>query len=1231
MREDKNTLEMGLMNISDVLYNIFMETESATSILTEIKDVLIDNFKKFHTKANKKVTDIPKQNKTFFKGFRDSLKNAFTFNNVVGKTHKKPSTFENQYNIYFDKKLSDKAFKSGAEFFDKLHRLASLGQDKLKRITEFFKEFDTLLIKIKPTLWNVGAGIGFITLSLLALNFVSLLSIMKMIVLLPAIGVAFGLFVGMITRAISGVGFFKAFIVLHQIPAIFMAMGKSILFLSIGLLLFDKVGWGAMVKMTTAMLFLSVVFSRFLKGGVGADFMVLISLGLSIFFLAKALKGLENIEWESIAKMSVFLMSLSFALNLLGIGQKMGSKSNATPLLLFSISLISVSIALNAMSIVSWMDVFKLNVFIVGLGVALRLGGFSKVKISPLSMLGIGILALSLALMQMAKIDVLSLVGVIGVIALLGLVIAKVNGSKSFSLKPQMGAGNMLSFAFGLGLMTLAMFALAEVPIVAMMKTIGFIVALGLAIRVFNGGSKLSGLPAFAFGLGLMVLAILAFDELPLMAMVKTIGFVIALGLAIKVFNGDKKTGLLGFSFALGLMVLAIYAMDELPFWAMTKTLLFIGALILMTKLINPKALLPMLGLTAVLLAVSYAFKKVGDANISWEQLAKFGTFIVGFGVIMAIVGIPAVSALIALGSIVTLLMMATVLLGAYALKKVGEVNINFDQIWDFMLSVGTLAIGFAIIAIPAVLGLVGALLFIPIALSALLGAEALNLISNYQFNEASIDTFMYGVKALSLGFFNNGLAITGAVIPAGLFLVVAFSAFFGAITLNKISNVTVNETKINKFTVGVQLLVKMYDKFGVIQMGKTALKAGAMLPILGVTFLSALVLQKINKLEISKSKISAFGDSFETLITVMSDTIQKQKDKLKDIRPALKAVAEIVNVASKLAVVVQQMADMRFNEYDVKNGKLVLVGQRVLKKEDFEAVGTNIGTLVKTLLDPIAELGGNSDSFTIGNMVVANPFKSNKHLKGIDTIKRMGDAYLPLSTSIKNLAESDMYDAGKATLVTANMMSMINIYSAIFTELETPKFKNANKSITEIIRFNELMGDINTDKMDKFKAIGSDLIEKFSDTIKWKNIRYNFTYMRKEVEAMVKSINSLNLDKAKIFESNIKLLVEKGNARQLAEVLQLLRELIGLSVEHNTFVQQQSYNQNDSNVGVQTVPTNANPNAPIKGTIDTKKPEFDMNLVVDKLEEINTMLGGINQKVGGVLKVKNVGASNAI
>ncbi len=966
--------------------------------------------------------------------------------------------------------------------------------------------------------------------------------------------------------------------------------------------------------------------------------------------LEKKIKG----PTRSLALLSISFLVLSFAIisptfiagiAILGgfillMTKMSGNKEIAPGMINFGLGILALTAALMIMQFVKWESTVKLLAFIGGLNLVLRSfsgpkGMGTDVKSSPMLLFAIGIAALTISMLIMQFVPWEAGAKMILFIGGLGLAL------KLFSGPNGMGTGGiknspMIAFAMGIAILTLTLFAINEVPWTSIFKMIFFIGALGLVMKLFNF-SKMgptNGMIGFALGLGLFILCILAFDELPWEAMFKTILFIGALGLTMKLFNFNKMgpaNSMISFAFGFAIMVLAMYAINELPWEALAKTLLFIGGLGLVMKLFGSTSGLNFLALSAGILVLSgalYVFKKIG-----WTigDAFTFGITVAILAGVVALAGIPVISAAIGLGSLAIIGMSVSLLVAGLSLWAISNMTLNFENLKNFGIAVGVLSLAMAAIAPFAVIGLVGALAVLPIAVISIITAIALWTISGLNITPENITNFQTAITGLTDTYLNIGFSVIPAAAASLLFLPIALVSIIGVMALKLVSSLEINNANIVKYGTGVNTLVESINSVGMWDLAKTGAKSLLLLPIFGSALLGGLVLRLISGLNIDQNKINVFGSTLSSFTSTIAGVLAENEDKLAAAQPGIHALAKLMSVSSSLARTIQLMANMQFYEYGVQDGKLVLKGVRTLTAEDFVRVGQNLGTMLRCLIEPLTILGSNSNSFVIGGQVITNPFKSSTALKGIEMLAAVGNAFKPLAESVKTYASIPMVSNPKLLDMFRNsLIVMVTTFMWTFNKLSTIDLDLMNNGIQTIVKFIDIFKGADTQKITALNGIFEKFMNNLSNDVKWKKINQNLNILKKNFQDIAKSINSIDINKATVFERNIKNLINNNNSESLRKAVESLAELLNMIKEN-----QETIISTTSTAAPSTpfAPGNiATPGSILSPTVATKKPaatkggaeNFDAQIVAI-LSEIASKVGVTNSKLE-TLKVRVIG-----
>ena len=847
------------------------------------------------------------------------------------------------------------------------------------------------------------------------------------------------------------------------------------------------------------------------------------------------------------------------------------------------------------------------------------------------------------------------------------------------------GIKGMTSFAIGIGILVLAMAGLAEVPYSSIFKMITFIALLGITFKLFNGGAP--SLMSFGIGIGILVLSLHAMDEVDWSMVFKMVAFIALLGIALQTFN-NSIPGLFMFSLGLGLLTLTMFALNELPDGVMSDTVAFIAGLGIATRFMSKAGAFNLLFIGVGLTAIAAAFLLIAISPITIEKGLIVGGTLLFIGGVVALLGIPVVAVLVGLGSVViialgiamlgiagslmllsmfkikfgnvtrimgavsllaltfTLLIPLTILgaIGAVAMLPIvfttlvmagtlmllSLLKIDLGNVTQIMDAASLLAITFGLITPLAILGAIGAIAMLPIVFMTLVIAGTLMLLSLLKIDLGNVTQIMDAVKLLAITFgLMTPLAIL-ALIGATLMIPVMLLALLSADVLMNIAKLEITQDKLDDFNYGVKSVVKTINEFGIVELGKAVVKSVLLIPISASGLLAARTLHAISALDIPESKIDNFGILMNKFVTSMVEAVNGNVENLKKVEPGLKALSQLINVGSDLVEIVTAFANMNYNVYEVKDGKLQLTGVRKITDDEIQKVGVNVGKLIQGLLVPLAILSSDDDTWDFGNGVkVKNPFKggwfgSDKN-SGINRLSKIGNAFLPLTEAIKNIGGTSLLQ-NKEELDNFNVgiVAVVDTLTNIFTTLDGWETKNADKAVKNLIEFVEGFDKINGEGFTSINDTMTKFLDNLSDESKWVKIQSNLNQMKESFKDISKNINMINLEKALVLERNLKLLSESQTNENLKEVVEKLSEMIGMLSESQVeFARTMNAGSNQQSSQSSSA-VNSNNNQ-----ISELLEKLSFEDVKTLLSEIGEKLNITNHKLGGKLKVVTVAANS--
>ena len=793
-------------------------------------------------------------------------------------------------------------------------------------------------------------------------------------------------------------------------------------------------------------------------------------------------------------------------------------------------------------------------------------------------------------------------------------------------IKPKEITG-ITSLAKGIGIITLSMVALNYVNWYAPIMMLGFIYGL---TKVLNNDRKLlrkgsaEELPRFAMGIGLLTLSVIAMSAVNWTAPLLMLGFIGGLLLLITMSNKLNKggapgfpSGLPGFAFGVGLLTLAMFAMKELPWDAMWKTLVFIGGLALSLKLMGQTSIWMMPLVAVGVTAIALSMRAVAQSGIEWSHVGMLLATIGGLAVVTGIMGALGPVALI--GAATMVLIGGSSLLLAVSLSKISALDISFEDIGKFGASIIGLSLAYLVATPFALLGIVGATLFIPIAVSALLAAGSLAAISALSVDSEKIITFGTSIGELSWAYTKNIGSIIVGLVASALFVPLAITSLLAAGTLKVIGALNVKPDKISGFGSALNILVEAYDDIGFIKAGKVGAKALLLLPMAITSRQIADTLKLLSEVKVGPDQMDVFGRTLATYIQKMADVINSSVSTIKDAQPGIDAIAKLTNIGFQMLDSIHKMANLEIVEHEAKDGQLVV---KSVRKFDLEKDAATIQTQMPKILETM--------TMPIDAMIRDMPRVKKKHQKAAEYIGLIGNSYTPFVDAIVKIAESKIATADTETLdlFRTNLITATNAVKDGMNTLNGFQLTDVSyeKSVNILKSFMESL--TGTETLDEFNEKFSSTIEVLTNEDKWSKAHKNLTQTAKEITDISKAIKTIDVGKATMFNNTIKQLVEANSAADLKACVEALAKLLGMITE--TQQQMRTVIANQSTAQRTPVVTTNNNN-----TTNMETSNSNANTVNETLNgmitEISEGLASISEKLGRPLKVVPIKTANAL
>lgn len=945
---------------------------------------------------------------------------------------------------------------------------------------------------------------------------------------------------------------------------------------------------------------------------------------------------------------TAYLIGFLFALR-----HAMGGKSAFG--MVFSFGSLTRSILLMGAGIfligkISWANVYKLLFFLAGLAGVLRLfkektasktvNISKKFEISGIFSASLGIALLVLSIDSIANISFQSAGALILFIAGLGLTLFMLNKMGGMDKSP---FENMFDFGLGITLMVVALSLIGEISWGGVFKLLGFIVGVGIALAIANKlmgtgngknsirarlgvgfGVHMSGMFGFAAGIAILILTIGAAKDLDWMSALKLLVFITAIGFSIALtsrFNkGGKTQGIFGFAMGIAILLLTIAAAGEIDWTPALYIIGFVTAINLILKYLSPKNIWTLMLFSAGITALSISMYLFSLVNIKLEQTINFALAVGILVLTMYTVQKMMLQSLMGVGGLLLISLVAlTIGVTLYLLSKI---ELDILKIGLFLLTIIGITLTFIYLEPLLALATFGAGMALTLGLAILLVAIPLMLIQDLTFE--NVGAFLLAINGIAVSLFLLLPQLTIAVVSAALLIVIGVATTIVAGALIAISELDFNQKNLNDFKLGIITITDTYEELSIWSLTKSVAKTVLLLPILIVTILTAFALKTISGLDINANKIDNFGIILSKFIQVTVDAINKSMKGLKSAEPGLKALMKITNISSTLVDMVRSFANMTYNVYEVKDGKIKLVEVRKINDDEIGKVGLGVGRLIEGLLRPLNVLSSDDEYWNFNGLKVKNPFKggffgTDKN-SGLKRMKKIGEAFKPLVDSLGQFASLQISQNPQLLknfdmAMTTGIMRM----NWAFQQLEGWKNQNSKNSIQNIANLIYTFKALEIDKINSISDSMKKLMETLSDNNRWTKINRNLEIMSNNFKGIVKNINMLDMEKALVFERNIKMMTEKNSSDNLEKIVDGLKEIFGLIKD----------SQETQTKIIQTM-VGGEPETSSNSIVKKESPEVTkqnslfelMTIIKDNLEEFNDKLGGVNTKLAGKLKV---------
>jgi hypothetical protein len=546
--------------------------------------------------------------------------------------------------------------------------------------------------------------------------------------------------------------------------------------------------------------------------------------------------------------------------------------------------------------------------------------------------------------------------------------------------------------------------------------------------------------------------------------------------------------------------------------------------LLLFTNFTLPQ-MLAMLGmsLVAVPLVASALIMALTLALISAVNLddAKIETFIessrkiflmytqFSLGEMLAMVGLAVASLPLVINS----------LLMAGLIALISAINIKTENVDLFIQSTGKIFRSYTDFSLVEMLAMVGtSIASLPLIINSLLVAGLLALISAINIDAEQIDKFNDATGKIFRTYasfsLKEMLKMAGTAV-ASLPLVVSALAVAG--TLHLLGKTELSEQKTKLFITAIKSIFKAYSSFSLREMLKMAGTAEAAMPIATTALAMSHVLKNLTEVDVSQQQIDKFTTMVVDFVKNFAETMEAtSSDALKKMKNSGESLTNIVDMAKGFVDVLIAIGNGKIGKYEVDpvTGQAKLVD---FEKFDLDTVSVDAGHKLGKLMADFASAYAGALEMSRKEAKRAN--RASEVLAGLS----------PVFETVANLV-SDVEKTkflSDETLMTSISKNMQNFVL---------------ESKVTLQHINGL--DVKQEKFKLFK----DLVQTFTQDIKWELAIKNTDRFGESVGTVVKNINGLDLKKAiqmqNIVDSFTKMSNLKGLRDQIKEMTEMLKEL---------------------------------------------------------------------------------------
>lgn len=804
--------------------------------------------------------------------------------------------------------------------------------------------------------------------------------------------------------------------------------------------------------------------------------------------------------------------------------------------------------------------------------------------------------------------------------------ITTTNNKQSFT-----GINPIATIAFSIALLVLAIAAIEDIDWKQALILVGFIGAITAIVTVaskFNKPGSNTGVLGFAFGIGILLIAVHAVEEVfgkdgnkfdinnpstwsagPFLLI--AFMFLIA---RVTFFGGTVK-GVLGFAFGVAVLTLAIWGVNEMidaygPGRVILSAAIISGVTIalgfalwlagggkyrnnmmgkeVVTGPVKKTSVLEFIGLIVIMTASIWVLSKIDNPEkLLYNALIMTGT------IYAVVFGISLLNKLMKDANPATMLKQVAavsgiIIIGAasmYLLSTIKDTNTLLANAAIMMGSIVLVGLGIFLLGkIPKAELMTGIIGIGAVTGVILIASISMKLIASIQDSDKLLlnaGIMMGSIAIVALGIVAIGAIVStgigGLMIAAGVGIMVAIVGimYVGSKAMKIVGETKISEAQAQLYANNLKTVVGgVIDSMSVTDALKMAVKSPGMIVAFSLMMLAASTMRNIAAIQISEAQAESFVNNFRTFAKSFAEVLKDSTitDALKSAEEGVDGLSEMMKLAKTLVDVLLALSNSTIKEYKVENGQQVLKSVTPFDITKLSSTaGANLAALVK----------GFVDSFK-GMEVMAR--KERKNMK--KTMESMS-GFTEVFSSLGQLLQS--------ADVLADTKKVMGVRTGLTLLTNTILFINAAL----------VKGNVKAQHFDGFRSF-FDILNK----VDWDKTARGTERLQKNVEKMVKNINAIQLNKVIALKDTMTLFTDMKMKQETSDNIERIITLITkLSEQQGGLV----LSQDGINEAVQNISKSIGDKSKME---ENKSKAVTNETLLAAVEYLSTLLNGMDVNV---------------